>query len=184
MYVIKNKISSVSGALGPSSAWDTGLDKTAGAYGSANIASTYVDAHPTDSDWFKKQYQIVHQKEVVLRPGETHQFDVMIKANINFDMMTISEFQYYRNITHMIMFTARGTPVDDSNSHAAGNIMLSPVKLIGFVKSKNLTRVRPEPPKITRQITTDLYPNLPLGEYTINEETGTVVNVLPATAAA
>lgn len=159
--------------LAPEDAWTNGLvdENNAG----VACANTFIGATPFTSKLFNSTWKVVKRSKVELGSGRAHRHVFNFKPNRVVDSQYFDNFACVKGITTTTFVVARGMPVDSSNTATIGTIGVSPVKLVGYVREKYVTRLVSVAPRTYYQstnITTDA-----LTRYTVQEGSGAPVDV-------
>lgn len=173
IYVLKSRVDSTT-VLDPSTIWESSIDACIG----DNPASTIGMPNATPSgQLFHSTYKIVDATHLAIGVGETRRHNINIYLNKVVPLRGVAANAMIKGITHQIMFVARGVPVDTDPTQAAGLIMYSPVKFIGVMTSRYVTKAAVKPSRVNYQTNNVSSVGAGSALYTMNDDTGASVNV-------
>jgi len=135
----------------PSSLWDTLIDNDGGStLHRPDIG--FPGDHPNQLPEFKKRWRIVNQVKILMPPGGHHTHFSTHRYNKIMNNEDFATDACQKGLTTCWMMVAYGTPADNLQAYGgvAANVQLTPVKVIGTIRSNYVMRQLPIMPAMTK----------------------------------
>lgn len=132
-------------------------------------------AKPTDCKFFNMNWRIVGRETVYMSPGTSHKHIFTHKINRPFDTEYADQYSTIRGITMSSFVVVKGTPIDSVADYAAGDVTLSPCKVIGTWTASWVSRLLVQNQRLT--VTNNTLPKGVTNLYQQDEESGAVEQV-------
>jgi len=167
-------------------AWEDGLNEMAGLSGNTGANNYMPDTTPGMSKKFMNTFKILKRTKIRLNPGQTHKYYFTHMPNKILNYSRLSQKTVIGGVTICFLAVTKGCPVatDTAQTHAAAVLVAySPQKLVGITTYKYLTRTAVRPSAMRNQVN-NISSVAPTNIWEINDDSGLVTNVQPATAPA
>lgn len=174
VYICMSKVTKPA-YVDPGVDWASAQAQDQGFAAGNSAIQTQIGEKPTSHKFFNMNWKVLKFNRYSLTSGQT------AKLNIRIQVKRIIDFDYWKNyaqirgFTFAPLFVTRGQVADNANTFAAGNIGITPSKIVATTTLNYQGAIVSPYPKVYWRETSTLHTG-DANLYMVEEKTGAVVN--------